>query len=173
MVGWSDIPADLSDTRHVARVARHLPAGASVVTSDLSRARETATALGLAGPRLPEMPGLREIHFGDWEMKRFDEIADTERIRDFWDQPGDVAPPGGESWNAFSDRVDKATDTFLEGQHKDIIVVCHFGVILRMVQRALGLSAREAFGHRIENLSVTRIDVSERGWKAVSINHHP
>jgi len=69
MVGWSDIPADLSDTARLARLASHLPEGALVVSSDLIRARATADAI--AGPRLRlgDERDLREIHFGDWELQ--------------------------------------------------------------------------------------------------------
>ena len=38
MVGWSDLPADLSDTARLARLSAHLPDGAPVVSSDLVRA---------------------------------------------------------------------------------------------------------------------------------------
>ena len=173
MVGWTDLPADLSDTPKLRRVAGYLPNAATTVTSDLIRARDTADALHLSGPRLAGMTGLREIHFGAWEMKGFDEVDNPDHIRAFWDDPGDVAPPNGESWNAFGARVDAATDQILAMGIDDIIVVCHFGVIVRQIQRALRVPAREAFGHRIANLSVTRIDVVSGEWSAPSINHQP
>ena len=38
MVGWSDLPADLSDTVALQRLHDHLPSDAVVISSDLSRA---------------------------------------------------------------------------------------------------------------------------------------
>lgn len=174
MVGWSDVPADTSDGEAFARLAAHLPK-APVVTSGLLRARQTAEALALRGPGLPDEPDLREIHFGDWELQAFDEVSATapDHIRAFWDQPGDIAPPRGESWNAFAGRVDAAADRLIAAGHPDLIVICHFGVILRHVERALGIPTIEAFSHRIDNLSVTEIATSPTGWTATRINHVP
>lgn len=172
MVGWSDVPADISDAAAIDRLATLLP-DAPVVTSGMLRTRQTAEALALPGRRLPDEPGLREIHFGAWELKDFDEISETapDHIRAFWDQPGDIAPPGGESWNAFSARVDEATDRLIARNLFDLIVICHFGVILRQIERALDIPTVEAFSHRIDNLSVTEIEVSPGGWVAGRINH--
>ena len=174
MVGWSDVPADTSDTGAFGRLAAHLP-DAPVVTSGMLRTRQTAEALDLRGDRLPDEPGLREIHFGHWELKGFDEVSETspDHIRAFWDQPGDIAPPDGESWNAFAARVDEATDRLVARGLSDLIVICHFGVILRHVERALSIPTVEAFSHRIDNLSVTEIEVAPRGWIAHRINHVP
>jgi alpha-ribazole phosphatase len=74
MVGWTDLPADLSDTAQLARLSAHLPQDALVVSSDLIRAHDTATAIQGGRLRLPDDPSLREIHFGDWEMAEFDTV---------------------------------------------------------------------------------------------------
>lgn len=173
MVGWTDLPADLSDTAALTRLATHLPS-APVVSSDLSRATATADALRPAR-RLPHDPGLREIHFGAWETRTFADIEaeSPDLIRRFWEQPGPVSPPGGESWDAMSARTDAAIDGYLTQGHDDLIVVCHFGVILRQVQRALGVSTTEAFGHKIDNLSVSQISLGSDGWSVAAINHLP
>lgn len=174
MVGWSDLPADLSDHAALARLAAHLPDTAAVISSDLSRA--TATADAIQGPRrrLPHHRALREINFGQWELRSYREIEaeDPERARAYWQTPGDTRPPDGESWNQVRVRVDAALDALI-AQHAggDLIVVAHFGVILTQVQRALALDAEQAFGHRIDNLSVTEITRTAKGWQVGRINH--
>ncbi len=174
MVGWSDIPADLSDRARLDRLAAHLPAHALVVSSDLVRARATADAITGARRRLDDQPDLREINFGAWELRSFDEIEDQDRIRAYWDTPGDIRPPGGESWHQVCDRVNRGVATLLARYPgRDIVVVAHFGVILTQVQRTLQISAYEAFGHRIENLSVTDLHWQNGQWRAGVINHHP
>jgi len=172
MVGWSDLPADLSDTAALSRLSDHLP-DAPVVSSDLIRAAATADAIQGARPRLPHAPDLREINFGSWELRNFTEIEaeDPDRIRAYWDQPGDVTAPGGESWNGLTSRVHGTLDRLLAA-HDDLIVVAHFGVILAQIQRALDLTAYEAFGHRIDNLSVTAFQRAET-WEVGAINHTP
>ncbi len=175
MVGWTDLPADLSDSAQIERLSDHLPEAAVLISSDLSRAIATADALTGIHHRLPHEPALREINFGTWEMKHHSQIEaeDPDRIRAFWDQPGDVRAPGGETWNEVSARVSAAVDRLAETHEgADIIVVAHFGAILTQVQRALGVSAYQAFGQRIDNLSVTEI-VNDGDWRIGRINHTP
>ena len=172
MIGWTDLPADLSDAAALSRLGAHLPAGAPVISSDLSRAIATADALGPNRQRLPHDPSLREIHFGRWEARTFAEVEaeSPALIRAFWDNPGDIRPPGGESWNDLTTRTWAALDR-LHGTARDIIVVAHFGPILAALQRATGRTALETFAHRIDNLSVTCLTLSPPGVQA--INHRP
>lgn len=176
MVGWSDIPADLSDTALLARLHDTLPAEALVVSSDLMRAVDTADAIQGDRARLPHIQALREIHFGDWELRTWKEVdaEDPDRIRAYWETPGDSTPPGGESWNAVRARVNAAIDQLIaDHAGHDLIVVGHFGQILTQVQRAHGLTSTEAFGHKIDNLSVTEVTHSPTGWQTGRINHLP
>ncbi len=174
MVGWSDIPADLSDTAQIGRLEAFLPSDAFIVSSDLVRASATADAITGNRTRLPHDPDLREIHFGDWELQRFDAIEDQDHIRRYWDYPGDIRPPNGESWHEVSARVTSAVERLLHAHPgKDLIIVAHFGAILTQVQHALKISAYEAFSHRIDNLSVTELHHADTGWHAERINHLP
>ena len=171
MVGWSDLPADLSDIAALNRLNGHLPADAPVISSDLSRAATTADTL-TGHRRLPHDPRLREMNFGHWEMRPFNEIeAETpDLIRAFWETPGDIRPPDGESWNDLCDRV-LAALAALNGTAPDIIVVAHFGPIVAAIQAAEGLAPEAAFGHRIDNLSVTTLTLSPP--QTFAIDHKP
>lgn len=176
MVGWSDLPADLSDTRAIARLSGFLPDQARIISSDLLRARTTADAIQDGRCRLPHDEDLREMHFGDWELRPYSEIEaeDPALSRAFWESPGDVRPPSGESWNDVGQRAGRAVDRLLEAHPtEDIVVVAHFGVILSQVQRGLRLSPDQAFAHRIEPLSVTEFEISASGWQVPRINHQP
>jgi len=173
MVGWSDVPADLSDTAAIARLRAFLP-DAPMVSSDLIRASATADILEPT-IRLPHDPLLREMNFGDWELQTFADVEAqvSQTIRAFWETPGDVSPPNGESWNAVRNRVDAAIDRHLSEGRPDLIVVAHFGVILTQIQRALRISAYEAFANRIDNLSVTTLECRTNRWAIRHINHTP
>lgn len=170
MVGWTDLAADLSDSAALARLNAHLPQ-VPVISSDLSRAITTADAL-LARPRLPHDRDWRELHFGDWEMRNYTDVEaeSPHHIHSFWDTPGDVSPPGGESWNALTARVDVALQRL--AALPEVIVVAHFGVIVAAIQRAGGLTATQAFAHKIDNLSVTCLEFGPLP-RVVSINHIP
>lgn len=178
MVGWTDLPADLSDEAKLDRLRALLP-DAPVISSDLTRAVTTADRLVHPSqrpprPRLAHDPDLRELHFGAWEMRHFAEIEaeSPALIRAFWETPGDVCPPGGESWDQLSQRVGAALDR-LAGTAPEVIVVAHFGAILAALQIALNLTAQEVFSHRIDNLSVTRLTLGKPFGAADMINHIP
>ena len=175
MVGWSDIPADLRDTAALARLSAFLPESGLLVSSDLVRASATADALQGPRTRLPHDPALREINFGAWEMRSHTEIESEtpDLIRAYWDHPGDVRPPGGESWHQVCARVDAAIDALIAAHRgRDLIVVAHFGVILTQIQRALQLDTDATFAHRIDNLSVSQLTHLPDGhWQQGRINH--
>lgn len=152
-----------------------MPDDAPVISSDLVRASATADSIQKNRQRLQDDSKLREIHFGDWELRNYEDIeaADPDRARAYWDNPGDVRPPNGESWNEVCARVNAAVDDLITSHpDRDLIVVAHFGVVLTQVQRALGITGYDTFGHRIDNLSLTEIQVKPR-WEAVRINHLP
>lgn len=170
LTGWTDLPADLSDTAALERLSAALPAAAPVVSSDLARAVQTAAALAGPRPRLPPDPRLREIHFGAWEGLAADAAAarDPALARSFW-EGGPVVPPGGEGWTDLDTRVAAAIDA-LAGP-PDVIVVAHFGAILAALARAAGLTLPQALAQRIEPLSLTEIARGPQGWQVGRINH--
>lgn len=176
-VGWRDVPADLSDRDQIARLSAHLPDNALMISSDLVRC--TATADALSGPtrtRLPHDPQLREFNFGVWDGMGFEAVSarDPELSRAYWEKPGDVTAPQGESWNDAANRAGPAVDALTAAHpERHIIAVAHFGIILTQVQRALGVSAYKVLGHKIDNLSVTTLIHDAHGWRVQTINHIP
>lgn len=172
--GWRDVPADLSDHAAIVRLQGLLP-DAPVVSSDLIRARATADAIAGTRVRLPDVPDLREFHFGEWDGMAWEDVSarDPELSRAYWEEPGDITPPGGESWNAAAARVSRAVAGLVAAPRPDLIVVAHFGVILSQLAPALGQSPAEVLAQRIDNLSVTRLDWNGQVWQAGVINHCP
>ena len=175
-VGWRDVPADLSDQALIDRVADYLPYDGIVVSSDLIRAADTADAIAKGRRRLAHDPNLREFNFGDWDGLHFNEVAakDPDLSRRFWEEPGDLAPPGGESWNAVAERVNEAVYKLIRQERpKHLIIVAHIGVIMTQIQRANRSTAYQAMGHHIDNFSITDMQVSGDQWQTGQINHLP
>ncbi|NUH63824.1 histidine phosphatase family protein [Sulfitobacter sp. S0837] len=173
-VGWRDVPADLSDAAALARLNAHLPREAVLLSSDLSRAVATADALALPSrARLPNEHGLRELHFGAWDGLHFKEVAarDPDLSRAYWETPGDVVAPEGESWNQTKARVDRVVARINTAHPQaHVIAVAHFGVILTQIQQALGTEPLAAMAHKIDNLSVTHLSHKEGQWQVHKIN---
>jgi len=172
--GWRDVPADLSDIAAITRLHAHLPDTALVISSDLTRSIDTASAVQGSRTRLPHDPGLREFHFGTWDGQHFSTVADwhPELSRAYWEDPGAHIPPGGESWNAAAARVATVVSR-IEAAHPDahIVAVAHFGTILTQVQAVLGMTAKAVLAQKIDNLSVTTLHPAS--GTATHINHCP
>lgn len=176
-VGWRDVPADLSNTAQIARLCAHLPQDALLISSDLIRCVTTADVIKTPNrTRLPHNADLREFNFGVWDGMGFEAVSarDPDLSRAYWETPGDVTAPDGESWNTAAARagnvVDAMTATYPD---RHIIAVAHFGIILTQVQRALGVTAYKTLGHKIDNLSVTTLTHRNGTWSAKAINHLP
>ncbi len=173
--GHLDLPADLSDTAQIARLKAYLPQDAKILSSDLSRARETAKAVHNGQVWLPETPDFREMHFGDWEGKGFETVEKSAPTlwRAFWETPGVVAPPNGESFDQLSVRIDAALKALhTSGPQGNIIVVAHFAVILAALQLATAMPTASAFSFKINNFSVTRLDYLHKSnnWRVMGVN---
>ncbi len=176
LVGWTDLPVDLSDLAAITRLNAHLPEDALVVSSDLSRSIATADAVQGSRERLDHTREIRELNFGDWENRTFKDVAETdpETSHAYWSNPGNVAPPNGESWNQTSERVSGYVKNMnVEHAGRNIIAVAHFGTILTQLQRAGRMSARSALSFKIDNLSVTRLEYTDPHWRVIGVNHLP
>lgn len=176
MTGWRDVPADLSDTAALHRLAGFLPQGAVLIASDLRRASATADAIGAGRTRLPNDPALREIDFGVWDGMDFAAVAarDPQLSRAFWENAGDLAAPDGESWNGVAARVGALVDDLIARfAGRDIVLVAHMGVIMTQIQRAASCTPYQAMGHQIDPLSVTQMDCTAAGWTLGAVNQRP
>ncbi len=173
--GHTDLPADLSDTAQIQRLKSYLPTDAQIFSSDLSRTRETARAIYSNQRWLPEAPDFREMNFGDWEGKDFESVEKSNPTlwRAFWETPGSVAPPNGESWHQLADRVNGALARLHQsGPQGNIIISAHFAVILAALQHATGMPTPAVFSFKINNYSVTKLDYLHKSnnWRVSGVN---
>ena len=149
---------------------------AEIVSSDLERTRMTAAPLGEStGLEVDFDPDLQERNFGDWRGTPYAELA-KRKIELFG--PG-YAPPGGETWEAFHLRVDRAWETVttraaaLEDAgagHLAVVthgLVCH-SILARKVEIAPHVGASE-FGVdgppiRLGNTALTIFSRTDSRW---------
>ena len=113
-------------------------------SSDLPRCLDLARALAQAWEvELEIAPELRELNFGSWEGRHYDELDrdDGVRWRAWCDDWKRVAPPGGETLAAFTSRI----DAWLQRNHPgaQTLLVTHAGVI-RAIEVMGGRSWDEA-----------------------------
>ncbi len=173
--GHLNLPADLSDVEQIARLKAYLPVDAKILSSDLSRARETAKAIYNGQTWLPEAPEFREMDFGDWDGQDFETVekANPALWRAFWETPGKTAPPNGESFDQLTTRINAGLKAL--HQHRPqghIIITAHFAVILAALKLATGMPTTAAFSFKINNFSVTKLDYLHKSnnWRVMGVN---
>jgi broad specificity phosphatase PhoE len=132
----------------------------AVYASDLQRAQQTAVVLSTAkAAPLHTLPGLREIHFGDWEGLSWSEVEawDAQYAERWLLKYPNLAAPGGEAVGEFEARVLAAVQELLRIEQRPIAIVSHAGV-MRVVMRQLGeLTEDQCFAQTTEYCSVVHL----------------
>lgn len=113
----------------------------AIYSSDLHRCQQTLEWVQAAKPGVPLSlePRLRELHFGEYEGKVYDELKDLPHYRAWIDSMGELQIPGGESAAQLRERLDLwladvAEDAQAKGYRK-ALVVTHGGVIRELRRR--------------------------------------
>ena len=169
MVGRSDPPLTDRGRRQAGALAASLPAGATLFSSPLRRARQTAAAFGDA-----EVDDRwREVNYGEYESRPAAEawLPLWER----WQTDPEYAPPGGESLAAVGRRVREACDELCaRAAAGDVVVFTHVGPIKAAVAWALHVDDAVARYMFVDLASVSRVAVGDHGPLLHSFNevHH-
>ncbi|GAB3082250.1 histidine phosphatase family protein [Corynebacterium aquatimens] len=122
---------------------------AKIVSSDLSRAYDTAAIIGQAlGQPVDKDARLRETHLGAWQgMKRVDVDAQFVGARATWRHDATWTPPKGESRVQVAARarsvVDELMASFTEWDGRAVLFVAHGGTIAALTSSLLGLDVTQ------------------------------
>ena len=128
--GWTDVA--LSDTfEQEATLTRtallaYAPFDAAY-SSPLSRATRLASFCGFENATID--PRLREMHMGDWEMQRFDEITD-ENLQRWYADYMHVRTTNGEGFPDIYARVSSFLNMLKTQTHRRVVVFAHGGVLI-------------------------------------------
>jgi len=129
---------------------------ARIVSSDLPRALQTAQAIAAAsGVAVESSALLQERNFGDLRGRLYDELGfDPLRMDD--------APPGGESAQAFRERVAHAFAHAVRlraGMPGPLAVITHGLVIRAIIESHLTLAPGQVVPAQVRNTSLTIVAV--------------
>lgn len=120
-IGWTDEPI-------VKVVKAAVPIKPAVVFgSDLLRCKQTASCYFSGVPFMADKR-LRELHFGYFEMKTYEDLQHDPLYRAWIADPMHVTPPSGEAFAAFQSRVLEAFRE-ITGNNRETVFVVHGGVI--------------------------------------------
>lgn len=127
-IGWTDESIVFQGTMNPLPIKTN-----TVYGSDLKRCKETAK---LYFPNATYIPNskFRELSFGDFEMKTYDELKHNELYRKWIDHPEEVTPPNGESFQQFQQRVLPCFDEIVNASGEYVFVL-HGGVIRLLLSK--------------------------------------
>lgn len=160
-------------------LAARLPRPATWMCTPLSRTRRTAEAIFAAG--YPEQDltveaGLIEQNLGDYQGLRHAALPPllAAPAHPFWPLAATEQPPNGESMAEVLVRVGAALERVVDRHAgQDVVIVSHGGAIRAAVAHAMAIDADRALHLSIYNLSLTRLERLDEGWRVVSINESP
>lgn len=158
-----------------AALASHLPQPADWVVTPLSRTRLTADAIFRAGypaAAYTVEPDLIEQSMGEWQGLVHADLPAKLRVpaHPFWPMSGTEVPPGGESMATVIGRVGAAMERLAAAATRDTVIVSHGGAIRAAVAHALGIGPDHALHLSVANLSLTRMERLDGGWRVIAVN---
>ena len=158
--------------RLVAKLARYDIE--AVYCSDLRRARSTARAIARAAQlAIAERPRLREMDFGLWEGRPWQEITRTSpRAARSWLKQFPKRPaPAGEAFGVFKRRALRELNHIVStNRGRCVAVVSHAGVTRVALAHALGMSDSHLFRLAQDPCAINVIDYFRDGAMAHSVN---
>ena len=136
-IGTTDIPMGEKGFQQAAEMAKKLPPVTSVFSSPLTRAVQTAQAIGLP---VAIRDDLREMYAGEWDGLTFDEIRQrypelyAARFHDLT-----IPLPGAEDHAKGLTRFKEAMEEAAKQSPGDFAVVAHGGIIAQFLQDISGV----------------------------------
>lgn len=143
--GWTDCPLSLRGEEQAESLGRSL-AGITfdgVIASPLERAKRTAQIVGrIPVGKLVLDPRLKELNFGDWEGKHYQEIqsAFPGEWQEWANDWKGFRIPGGESFLDLYRRVADSLSEILNGdENRTLLLVAHHATLRIILSRLLGM----------------------------------
>lgn len=167
--GRTDLPLDDVGRVQAAALRAAIPTVDRLVCSPMLRARQTAEVFGLEGEIDQRW---REMDYGTLEGARLADVPDD--VWNAWRTDPDFAPEGGESMRALTERVVAACTDLLEAARTaEVVVVSHATPVKAAMAWALGADPSSVWRSFVDQASVTRIAVRDRGPLLVGFNQVP
>jgi alpha-ribazole phosphatase len=126
--GQSDLDVNENFKREAELIAKVLPPGIeNIISSPLQRCKKLAAIL-FPGRSHELNDNLKEIHCGDWEFKKWDDIP-KETLNPWMKEFVRWPFPNGESYEQLYKRVTTEFAKIAHNYRQPVALVCHGGVI--------------------------------------------
>jgi probable phosphoglycerate mutase len=169
------LDVELNDTGlwQAQRVAQALrdESIAAIYASDLSRAFQTASAIGaVTGLQPVPTPALRERHFGMFQTRTWAEIETTwpDQAKLWRQRVPNWAPEGGESLITVHERISQCVDQLAQAHMgEQIVLVAHGGIMDVLYRWATGQSIQAPRTWSLGNAIINRVLWTPQGLSLV------
>jgi len=166
--GWSNVDVSENFLKEAKRVKKILTDNKFVCySSDLKRCRKLAKFIS---DEVILDKNLREINFGKWEGKSWNEIEKLipeKKIMDFVN----LKPPDGESFKEQNIRVLESWEKIISSDADTIVVVAHGGTIRIILCKLLGMPLENAFKLKIDYASISSVAINNNFITVDKINY--
>ena len=146
----------------------------AVYTSPLKRALDTARPIAQAhGLDVTPLPGLLDIHYGQWGGRSLDEVAAQwpELYRLWKTMPHLVQIPGGESLDDVRRRVSEGLEQVFAGHDRQIVVLVGHQVVNKvLICKVLGLDNSAFWRIRQDTGCINRFDYDSASFILLTLN---
>ncbi|NJL12162.1 MAG: alpha-ribazole phosphatase [Microscillaceae bacterium] len=158
--GQTDLDVADSFAEEVAEIQKIVPHHRELplYSSPLRRCQVLAETLRGNPLRFDER--LKEMHFGQWEMKRWDEI-EAEKRKYWLENIETASTPEGESNQALQKRSLEFWEELQSKNYAEVGLVTHYGVIQSLLAHLLHIPLAKAFRLDIGYGAVVRILIQE------------
>ncbi|WP_241657708.1 histidine phosphatase family protein [Anaerobacillus alkaliphilus] len=130
-IGWTDVSIDMNSLNEV-RIPTLERSFQKVFSSDLKRCVETACLL-VPGSTIIKDSRLRELHFGEWERKTYNDLKDQKEYQQWLRAPFLLTTPKGEAYTQLETRVlefwKELITVFENEETKNVLLITHGGPI--------------------------------------------
>ncbi len=163
--GATDVPLSHEGWRQMQDAVRDAGPYDALASSPLSRCRAFAEELARRHDTpLTVLDTMREMDFGDWENRGFEELEREhgELLHRFWQSPVGITPPNGEAFDAFAARVIEGWQAWLatvSGGRR--LLVAHGGVIRVLLAHFLDMPFSALWRLHLPHASLSRVSLLE------------
>jgi broad specificity phosphatase PhoE len=154
--GWKNPPLSGNGVRQAKTLHGVLPLSYPIISSDLTRAMDTARMFRYPSQPIQPDARLREIDVGKWQGRAKASVQNLPEWREYQIAPATFQFPGGESLPAVQRRIAAAFEEYM-GNYSSLILVSHQIALKTLICHIQGWSLDRVNTLDLPNASVTHI----------------
>ncbi|WP_394757944.1 alpha-ribazole phosphatase [Flavobacterium sp.] len=155
--GQADVEIQADYLSLFESIKTEIPSDAIVYSSPLRRCTILANYISKGNYKTDSR--LMEMNFGEWELKKWNDIP-LEMLNPWMEDFVNVSVPNGESFVQLYERVNTFFDEIKKAKHsKSIVIITHAGVIRSVLCKNSNLSLKDAFQNKVDFGEVKKINL--------------